>query len=67
MRIQRFLLLMAIAGAVLSTTSCNNKCTSAQLSPVDYVNPLTGTASTYELSTGNTSLGNEFLDTSNRT
>ena len=54
MRIQRFLLLLAIAGAALLTTSCNKRCTSAQLSPVDYVNPLTGTASTYELSTGNT-------------
>ena len=54
MRIQRFLLHLATAVAALTAISCKDGRTAATSSPVDYVNPLTGTASTYELSTGNT-------------
>ena len=40
--------------AVMAAVSCVNSGHSDKLDPVDYVNPLTGTASSYELSTGNT-------------
>ena len=42
-----------LCGAMLLAASCGTK-QSATLDPVDYVNPLSGTASSYELSTGNT-------------
>ncbi len=48
----RFFTLL-LCGTMLLAASCSTKETST-LDPVDYVNPLTGTASTYELSTGNT-------------
>ena len=48
----RFFTLL-LCGTLLLAASCSTKET-CTLDPVDYVNPLTGTASTYELSTGNT-------------
>ena len=40
---------------ILGIVSCSRESTlSPMLDPVDYVNTLTGTESTYELSTGNT-------------
>ena len=50
-------LIILLFGTVLSAVSCSVKSVKdspTTLDPVDYVNPLTGTASTYELSTGNT-------------
>ncbi|MBQ8060759.1 MAG: GH92 family glycosyl hydrolase [Bacteroidales bacterium] len=45
---------LALGGLMLLAVSCGVKETYRILDPVDYVNPLAGTASTYELSTGNT-------------
>ena len=49
---KRLSLLLSIAA--LAAVSCGNPSHNDMLDPVDYVNPLTGTASTYQLSTGNT-------------
>ena len=45
---------LAAVSAALTFCACGNDCTPGMPDPVDLVNPLTGTASTYELSTGNT-------------
>ena len=45
---------LLVCTAALMAVSCCKTGTAPALDPVDYVNPLTGTASTYELSTGNT-------------
>ena len=43
-----------LGGLLLLAVACGREACPGQLDPVDYVNPLTGTASTYQLSTGNT-------------
>ena len=45
---------MVLGSLMLLAVSCGVKDSYMTLDPVDYVNPLSGTASTYELSTGNT-------------
>ena len=45
---------LLVCTAALLAVSCCKTGTAPALDPVDYVNPLTGTSSTYELSTGNT-------------
>ena len=45
---------MVLGSLMLLAVSCGVKDSYMTLYPVDYVNPLSGTASTYELSTGNT-------------
>ena len=45
---------MVLSSLMLLAVSCGVKDSYMTLDPVDYVNPLSGTASTYELSTGNT-------------
>ena len=45
---------MVLGSQMLLAVSCGVKDSYMTLDPVDYVNPLSGTASTYELSTGNT-------------
>lgn len=47
------LILLAVAAIVIASSS-DRKGGPARQDPVDYVNPLTGTASSFELSTGNT-------------
>lgn len=46
--------LVLCAALLAFFSSCENKGEVTMSDPVDYVNPLTGTASSYELSTGNT-------------
>lgn len=47
-----FTILCLLATVVL--VSCTKEKSGISMDPVDYVNPLTGTASSFELSTGNT-------------
>ncbi|MBR5661015.1 MAG: GH92 family glycosyl hydrolase [Bacteroidales bacterium] len=49
---KRLSILLSVA--VLAVISCGSPKHTEMLDPVDYVNPLAGTASTYQLSTGNT-------------
>ncbi|MBP5217727.1 MAG: GH92 family glycosyl hydrolase [Bacteroidales bacterium] len=46
--------LLLLCCAALLAPSCGRQDCPATLDPVDYVNPLTGTASTFQLSSGNT-------------
>ncbi|MBQ6254192.1 MAG: GH92 family glycosyl hydrolase [Bacteroidales bacterium] len=51
---KKTLIILALGLAALMAASCCSRETDSGFDPVDLVNPLTGTASSYELSTGNT-------------